>query len=58
LALFEYMWEYFRAAREKRAELEKNPDYVAQIMQKGAEKAREYADKKLQKVRVALGIES
>jgi tryptophanyl-tRNA synthetase len=57
-ALFEYMWEYFRSAREKRAELEKNPAFVSQILQNGAEKAREYADKKLHEVRKALGIES
>lgn len=57
-ALFEYMWEYFRPVREKRAELEKNPDYVTQILKNGAVKAREYADVKLHQVRKALGIES
>ena len=33
-ALFDYMWEYFKPAREKRAELKKNPKYVADILQK------------------------
>jgi len=56
-ALFDYMWEYFKPAREKRAELKKNPKYVADILQKWGEKARAYADNKLHEVRKALGIE-
>jgi tryptophanyl-tRNA synthetase len=57
-ALFEYIWEYFRVAREKRAELEKDPGFITQILTQGAEKAHSYADKKLHEVRKALGIES
>ena len=56
-ALFEYMWEYFRGARDKRSELEKDPTYIAQILEKGAQKAHSYADKKLHEVRKALGVE-
>ena len=55
--LFETVWEHFRPAREKRAELEKNFDQVEQIMQHGAEQAREIADKKLLTVRKAIGIQ-
>lgn len=54
--LFETVWEYFRPAREKRAELEKNLDQVEQIMQHGAEQAREIANKKLLVIRKAIGI--
>ncbi len=57
-ALFGYMWEYFREAREKRAELEKNPDFIAKILAQGAAKANDYAGKKLHEVRKSLGIES
>ena len=58
IALFGYMWEYFRAAREKREELVKNPDYVAQVLARGAAQAGSYADQKLHQVRQSLGIES
>jgi tryptophanyl-tRNA synthetase len=55
--LFETVWEYFRSARERRAELEKNFDQVEEIMQRGAIQAREIADKKLLDVRMAIGIQ-
>jgi tryptophanyl-tRNA synthetase len=54
--LFERVWQYFHSARERRVELEKNFDMVEQIMQLGAEQAREIADKKLVEVRKAIGI--
>ncbi len=57
-ALFEYVWEYFRWAREKREKLEKDPAYIADILEKWAKQASEYANKKLHQVRSALGIES
>lgn len=54
--LFETVWEHFRSARERRIELEKDFTKVEKIMQCGAEKAREIADKKLLAVRKAIGI--
>lgn len=54
--LFEHVWEYFRPAREHRAELEKNFDTVEKIMQEGAMRANEIASKKLDEVRKAIGI--
>jgi len=35
-ALFEHYWNYFAAARAKRAELAANPDYVHQVLSAGA----------------------
>jgi tryptophanyl-tRNA synthetase len=49
--------EHFAPMREKRAELEKNMDYVEEVLLKGAEKARAEARKTLQAARKAVGLE-
>lgn len=54
--LFEAYWEYFRAARSRRAELENDPAYVLGVLNDGAAKAREEAAKTLERVRKAVGI--
>ncbi len=54
--LFEAYWEYFRKARERRAELEAAPDYVDEVLRKGAERARNEAAKVLERVRRAVGL--
>jgi tryptophanyl-tRNA synthetase len=43
--------------REKRAELEKNPDFVNDVLRQGAEKARAETRKTLQAARRAVGLE-
>ena len=43
--------------REKRAELEKNMDFVNDVLAKGAEKARAETQKTLQAARKAVGLE-
>jgi len=55
-ALFEKYWEYFRAYREKRAELLNNLDYVEEVLQKGAEKARVTAGELMDKIYKATGL--
>jgi tryptophanyl-tRNA synthetase len=55
-ALFEHYWNYFAAARAKRAELVANPDYVNQVLADGATRAREVARKVLQRAKVASGL--
>jgi tryptophanyl-tRNA synthetase len=55
-ALFEQYWNYFAAARAKRAELEKNKDYVNQVLTEGAVKARAVARKVLDRAKVASGL--
>jgi len=56
-ALFENYWNYFAAARAKRAELAANLDYVEQVLADGAARARKVAQQVLQRARAASGLE-
>jgi len=56
-ALFEHYWNYFGAARAKRAELAANPDYVKSVLRGGAERARKVASVVLKRARKAGGLE-
>ena len=49
--------EHFAPMREKRAELEKNMDFVEEVLRKGAEKARAETRQTLQAARKAVGLE-
>ena len=55
-ALFEKMWSYFEPMRQRRTELEANMDYVWEILRKGGERAREEAQRTMDKVRKAVGL--
>lgn len=55
--LFELLIEYFKPYRQRRAELEKDPQYVESVLQSGAAKARKVAQKTLDQVRQATGIQ-
>ena len=55
--LFQFCWDYFEAARQKRTELESNLDFVEEVLTKGAEKARAIAQNVLQRARKASGLE-
>ena len=55
-ALFEHYWNYFADARQRRAELAANLDYVNKILADGAQKARVLAQKVLQRAKVASGL--
>ena len=54
--LFEAYWEYFRAARERREWILAHPEYVDDVLNQGAEKAREEAQATLARVRQAVGL--
>ena len=56
-ALFEHYWNYFTAARAKRAELSANLDYVRQVLRDSAERARTVARQVLQRAKVASGLD-
>ncbi len=56
LALLDKMQEFFAPMAAKRAELAANPDYVYSVLQKGAERAANLAEKTMDKVRHAVGI--
>jgi len=47
---------YFKSARERRKELEKDINSVREIMLQGAEKAKEFADKTLEEVYETIGL--
>ena len=49
--------EHFAPMREKRAELEKNMDFVEEVLQKGADKARAETRTTLQAARKAVGLD-
>ena len=55
--LFEVYWEYFADARNKRAELVANLDYVNQVLADGAATARGKAREVLKRARKASGLE-
>ena len=54
--LFARLWEYFRPAREKRKQLEKDIDQIRAILKSGAEKARAKAAPTLDLVRKRVGV--
>ncbi|NTV15471.1 MAG: hypothetical protein HGA96_16325 [Desulfobulbaceae bacterium] len=56
LELVDLIWEYFRAAREKREQLENDRAYVHAVLAKGAEKAREKAVATLNLVKERTGL--
>jgi tryptophanyl-tRNA synthetase len=56
-ALFEHYWNYFAAARARRAELAANFDYVNSVLRDGAERARKVASVVLKRARRAAGLE-
>jgi len=49
-------WDFFAPMRERRAEILEDPGYVDQVLAAGALRAREEADKVLQRVRRAVGL--
>jgi tryptophanyl-tRNA synthetase len=55
-ALFEQYWTYFADARKRRAELEKNLDYVHEVLRDSASKARSLANQVLQRAKKAAGL--
>ena len=56
-ALFEHYWNYFSAARARRAELAANLDHVHAVLREGAERARAVADKVLARAKKASGLD-
>ena len=54
--LFEKYWEYFRPMRQRRDELNRNLGYVQDILEKGAQQAKNLAAETLSQVRKAVGI--
>ncbi|MBR1616477.1 MAG: tryptophan--tRNA ligase, partial [Treponema sp.] len=55
--LTEAINEELRPLRQRRAELEKETDYIRSVLLSGAEKARAIAEKTLKEVRAAMNME-
>ena len=55
-AFFEKLWAYFEPMRERRAQLEKDPDYIWDVLREGGKKASEEAEKTMDRVRRAVGL--
>ena len=56
LALFDKLWAYFEPMRNRREELERNLDYVREVLRKGGERARQVAEQTMEEVRAAVGL--
>ena len=54
--LFESLWGHFEPFRERREQLERNPDEVEEILRDGARRAREAAAGTLDRARQAVGL--
>ena len=54
--LFGAVWEYFAAARARRAELERDSAYVDDVLKDGAIRARTIAEATMDRVRRAVGL--
>ncbi|MCJ7472526.1 MAG: hypothetical protein MUP02_06950 [Actinobacteria bacterium] len=55
-AIFDRFMEIFGPARARRRELDSQPDYVEEVMRRGAEKARAVTRPLVREVRDAVGI--
>ena len=55
-ALFEHCWNHFATARERRAELAANPDYVESVLREGAQRASAVAEQVMVRARKACGL--
>src|SRR5687768_9386628 len=54
--LFEKLWTYFEPMRKRREEILRAPDYVDNVLARGAERANQEADKVMTRVRAAVGL--
>lgn len=54
--LFAKLWEYFEPMRKRRAEILANPLWVDQVLEQGAHRANEVANKVMKRVRDAVGL--
>jgi tryptophanyl-tRNA synthetase len=54
--LFEAIWTHFEPMRRRRQELQADPGYIDQVLEKGAERANSLASETVHKVRRAIGL--
>ena len=54
--LFEKLWEYFAPMRKRREEIQRDKNYIDNVLAKGAKRANEIADQVMARVRKAVGL--
>jgi len=54
--LFAKLWDYFAPMRARREEILAQPDYVDEVLARGAEQANQIADHIMCRVRQAVGL--
>ena len=54
--LFAKLWDYFAPMRKRRTEILADPSYVDGVLERGAQRANEVADKVMARVRKAVGL--
>ena len=54
--LFAKIWEYFEPMRKRRTEILAKPGYIDAVLERGAKRANEAADKVMARVRAAVGL--
>ena len=54
--LFGKLWDYFAPMRKRRTEILADPRYVDGVLERGAQRANEVADKVMARVREAVGL--
>jgi tryptophanyl-tRNA synthetase len=54
--LFEIVWEFFAPMRQRRVALESDLGYVNEVLEEGAARAWQVADKTMKRVRQAVGL--
>ncbi|MDQ6914129.1 MAG: tryptophan--tRNA ligase [Verrucomicrobiota bacterium] len=56
--LFVRLWEFFEPMRKRREEILKQPDYIDEVLRRGAARANAEADKVMTRVRRAVGLKN
>ncbi len=54
--LFGKLWDYFAPMRARREEILKQPDYIDEVLMRGAERANQIANGVMSRVRTAVGL--
>lgn len=54
--LFAKLWDHFEPMRKRRTEILNDPGYVDGVLERGAQRAHEVADKVMARVRAAVGL--
>jgi tryptophanyl-tRNA synthetase len=54
--LFARLWDYFEPMRKRRTEILADPRYVNEVLERGAQRANEVADRMMVRVRKAVGL--